>query len=795
MLQFLLSDNESLAQYLNGSFVSLDDIKRRMLLKRRTQNLYVPDHLYRLEQEDVFDNMETLNDVFTKGLVALASNYLELERNKIYVKAEQQNSLQELLTHLPPLLLQCALLYRNAEPINKKNPDDLKTYFRDFILPNTQYTAIPSSRIPQLDHYLKERNGLHDLHMHLNGALETDQVWQDYLFYPNSIYNDLKKGFRNPKVREQLEQESSLLEPLAYVRSLKIAQKLRQVFFDYIFITEIKAYTDKYALLADLLNEQSNFQGSYKHPFVELIYSGEKHYPYLMSVEGLMYVLILQEISTYRNGVLSSIFHFYLQILGLTNRLLVQQTHQNGFEQFQKHTLNELRESSEKRYLRRYHQMHGNDLRHIRFLEGRFSPKRTKDKMVDFIDTIVEGWTKLRQDVSAIKEIELPEGPELRLIAHFIKKADNKPDLFIRHKALRYEIFQCGKVLGLLLKHHPSYQEKVTGVDAAASEFDAPPEVFASVFRMMRRYGIKHFTYHAGEDFYHILDGLRSIYEAIAFCDLRKGDRIGHATATGISSQLWGETVGQKLHLRKGDHLDNLIFSYHLIVSNKIESLHVALPFIIDEVSNLSFQIYNEHYPISVLVDAWLMRQCCPVHATGVNRDDVILKPIFDEKEWCFLTEKKFVKYRRGMRSNASWRIFQNYHDYRYRKKYDEIISINPFDIMNPEQIQVLQLALLAEMNSREIVIETLPTSNVRIGFHKDFSTYHLYNWIKWREEGKSIPPIIVGSDDTGIFATNIYNEYANIYCALLHHHHMPHSRVMEVIKKLDEDSRIYRFE
>ena len=97
-------------------------------------------------------------------------------------------------------------------------------------------------------------------------------------------------------------------------------------------------------------------------------------------------------------------------------------------------------------------------------------------------------------------------------------------------------------------------------------------------------------------------------------------------------------------------------------------------------------------------------------------------------------------------------------------------------------------------MTKKEIVIETLPTSNVRIGFHKDFSTYHLFNWTKWRAEGKSIPPIVVGSDDTGIFATNIYNEYANIYCMLLNTHHMPHSQIMDIIKRLDEDSHIYKF-
>jgi len=41
-----------------------------------------------------------------------------------------------------------------------------------------------------------------------------------------------------------------------------------------------------------------------------------------------------------------------------------------------------------------------------------------------------------------------------------------------------------------------------------------------------------------------------------------------------------------------------------------------------------------------------------------------------------------------------------------------------------------------------------------------------------------------------GIFFT-----YANIYCMLLNYHKLSHSQIMEMIKKLDEDSHIYRFE
>ena len=797
MLKFLLSDNESLASYMQGKFASFDDLKRRMLLRKRAENSNIPDHIYRLEQMKTFQNVSSLSDMLTTGLEEFVGTYLELEGKRVYVKPEQQNNWQEVITFIPPLLLQCVLLHKKTYIDFKSQAGELHSYFKDFLLPNTRYTAIPHARIPQLEYFIKQQNGLHDLHMHLNGALETDQVWQDYLFNPTGIYKDLKKGFTIPKVKEQMEQESHLFDPLTYVTLLKAAQKLRQYFFYYLFPYANSGYENfsKEGLLLEFMSNESGLSGSYRHPFLSLITNNEDRYPHLMSIEALMYTLILHEMRTNKNELLASYFHFYILILGLTNRLLVQQTHQNGFEQFQKHTLNELRESSEKIFLRRYYQMHGNDLSHIRFLEGRFSPKNSQKGMLAFLDSISKGWDKLKEDICIENEhLPVSQLPELRLIAHFIKRTDDKPDLYIRHKALRYDISQKAKVLELLLKNHPSYCKKIVAVDAAASEFDAPPEVFAPVFRQMRRAGVKHFTYHAGEDFYHIISGIRAIYEAMTFCDLQKGDRIGHATASGLSPQQWKEIIGSTLLIKQGDYLDDLIFSYHLIVSSKTEALHKVLPFITNRVNELSFQVYNHYYPIAVLEKAWLMRQCCPSHALELDRENIISKKIYNEAEWCFMIDKGFVNSRKDIADNRVWEVFNAYHNSRHRANFDEIIAIDPFEILKINDIEELQLALLNEMTKKEIVIETLPTSNVRIGFHKNFSTYHLVNWIRWHEEGRSIPPIVVGSDDTGIFATNIYNEYANIYCMLLNTHNMPHSKVMSIIKRLDEDSRIYRF-
>lgn len=56
---------------------------------------------------------------------------------------------------------------------------------------------------------------------------------------------------------------------------------------------------------------------------------------------------------------------------------------------------------------------------------------------------------------------------------------------------------------------------------------------------------------------------------------------------------------------------------------------------------------------------------------------------------------------------------------------------------------------MLAFMHKREIIIEALPTSNLRIGYHRILNSYQLFNWHKWKLDGNPILPIVLGIDDS----------------------------------------------
>lgn len=398
----------------------------------------------------------------------------------------------------------------------------------------------------------------------------------------------------------------------------------------------------------------------------------------------------------------------------------------------------------------------------------------------------------------------------MKLVAHFIKAPDVKPDDKIRHRVLRYKIWNQALVLAYLKKNGSTYMKDVVAIDAASSEFDTPPEVFAPVFRMLRRNGFKHFTYHAGEDFFHIVSGLRAIYEAVEFNDLKAGDRIGHATASGISPRMWRDNIGKRMLIRKGEYLDDLLYVYHLIVNSVgdtslLESLKPKIPFLANRIQEYSNDIYGEFYSLKSLEAAWMLRKFCPIMLSTILLSEAegwqVFKggnpfglaqelSVFDFQEWCEI-RKELGK---NCVSNESTVICMKYHSRTCREKYDEIIEIDVEDCFSLEEMELLQLAVLHYLHEKEIVIETLPTSNVRIGHHASFETYHLWNWIRWEQEGYSIPPIVVGSDDAGIFATNIFNEFANIYCFLIHVKGVSHTKAMTIISQFEKNARIYKF-
>ena len=719
-ISYLLTDHLSLSSYQEGEDVTLDDIERRLMIIAREHNHVIPHHYLRLVSNSSFRGIEKKSQVFTQALPQLAEDFLEKRNNRIYVKIEKFNAWQEQIAYIPPMLLISAYIFKNVIASITDITSD--SFYNQYIAPNLGNTSLIPPYISQLEELKKENNGFNDLHIHLNGTMETDSVWLDILHYPERVIHNMEESAKGNKLaKEQYEQFDNWTKPDKLKHLISQAVKLRETLFSKI---------SKIVPVNEAFTRQA---------------------------ESSLYISVLHYLSMYPdNKKVASSFHHYLLILGLVNQMLVQQPQCFGFEQFQHYTSNGLREYSEQEYEQRFLQLAGNQLDNIKIIEGRFSPKDTQDKNNQLIDKIRRGWLLLNNRQGCNKS-------NIRLIAHFIKRAD-KQKKDIRFKELRLKNRKICEALISLRNSGSKNGKAIVGIDAAASEFDTSPEVFAPVFKKLREKGFQHFTYHAGEDFYHLLGGLRAIYEAITFLDLQRGDRIGHATAAGVAPETWAHNVGCEVVVPIGTYMDDLLFVYNLISNNECKALDSLMPRLYMRITELSREIYpNDDFQVYDLIYAWKRRQ-----------EDIL--ELADSGE---LNNIKALK---------------RYHQKEYVEKYKKEIKVKIFEILDEKALREVQLAVLKIMHHKEIAIETLPTSNIFIGYHNSFHTYHLVNWIRWEKEGKPIPPIVLGTDDAGIFATNIYNEYCHIYTLLVYEYDFCINEAFEIIRKINRDANFYTF-
>ena len=151
------------------------------------------------------------------------------------------------------------------------------------------------------------------------------------------------------------------------------------------------------------------------------------------------------------------------------------------------------------------------------------------------------------------------EIPDNYYVLHFPKKAFNSQELekegkliiYPRNDVSRTKAERCARGLRKYIIWEQGKGQRVYGIDACSNEIGCRPETFATEFRYLRyvselrykipwyRTTVEHYeelglTYHAGEDFLDITDGIRAIDEAINFLELQKNDRLGHAIALGI---------------------------------------------------------------------------------------------------------------------------------------------------------------------------------------------------------------------------------------------------------------------
>jgi adenosine deaminase len=822
----LFRNKRSLAAYLAADALpSAKDLRQNLHLQERRDDVRRPEHFLNNAKVKLLpDTWATLGAIIAGIVDSLAKTYLQPGAGPpLAVPADKFEEWQDLLTDAPPLLLLARALLRKHGDLaiapSQPTASELRSAFQHLDR-QARAPLLPSIRDPRLEELIETR-GLDDLHIHLNGSTEADLVWLDVLDKPSKFAEKFWDGKPDKKAHWQLQQEEPDLTCSDLLRRWQLAGVLRQELARYVLrgprgndpgATNSPTGGPAEPTLRDLTDViRQNGSGvasftrhySNRHPLAAEWGGWIAEQPRAQQ-EILLLIQCLHVLPRAKHEWFAHGFYLYLLLWSQFRRLTVQQTDQYGFDQFQRITVNQLREYTETRYVDRVRDLQVSRSGGLDHLEGRFAPKDTYAKSMNLLRSMVSDFGtahcpsvpiefrgKLQTLLKAQQEPAAAPPMRIRLVGHFVKAEDKalrnkeRPGLRVRHRELRNGLDEQWHVLRRQLQRYPELASIITGFDAAANELHAPPEVFAPLFRSIRAQEFWNFTFHAGEDFVHLLSGMRAVYEAMFFLELGAGNRIGHGTAIGVLPSQWREAIGPKVYMTRHDRLDDLVLARRWLLDLGRPN---GLAHLEDDISDLAQAIYGERLAPGLLYAAWRLRDLDPRLDIQDNPSNRPLFRVDQQAEWdkAHKAQKEF---------SEAYKLFCRYHHDDVIFKGREIIEVDSVPdqgALGSDALVAIQRHLHDEVRRRGLAIEVLPTSNVRIGVYRRYRDHHLFRWLGLT--GEPALPVVLGTDDPGIFATNLRNEYAHVLIELDRRGAVGGLQPIDVLERIVRDGKRFRF-
>ncbi|WP_028904474.1 hypothetical protein [Prevotella sp. P6B4] len=428
-----------------------------------------------------------------------------------------------------------------------------------------------------------------------------------------------------------------------------------------------------------------------------------------------------------------------------------------------------------------------------RYHETRITPKLSDEDMdnvvdkniaeIDFCDNAIENsMFRSRNETESLHWTYC-------YIYHFIKENDKIKEELLevepRHHLLREKVKK--QALGIydlrnslkINKRGEYYADRIVGIDAANSEIAARPEVFAQAFRFLRRHQITHkqnyrpadlgITYHVGEDFMDIVDGLRAVDESIRFLQLEKGDRIGHGLVLGVDVEKYYQLRNYTVALSLQMQMDNAAWLWKRLTQMGLyDKCRAELEHRFGICFRRVYPEYGGTPNIDLFYSSMLLRGDNPScydsygkvnnrynHVTGWGNKALVRSKVCDE----------------ARKQREACRLYYLYHyskDWRLNSKVYDTWEVD--DEMCHAICQVQQ-KLLQEVENLGIAIECNPTSNFKIG-EIDRYDHHPITKFNTIDRQSQYPrhdiSVSINTDDKGVFSTSIEREYALVAHALI---------------------------
>lgn len=619
--------------------------------------------------------------------------------------------------------------------------------------------------------YTFERKGLCELHSHLMASTNTFEI--TWVCLMNHIANKSSK-FEKLSSRHEPSRSTELSDELYIL--ITEAAKLRWLMYQCLVHDELDAANlivntrpKADSIDSDTETERNQYC---KNNGVKWIPDYISIYPDSpMSVyagERWLLYSVLKRIYATNDPNLTKALYRYILAKSLLRSYFIQLNRNIGFSNFQRYQ--DIKISFlNKKYRTLVSSLplwEASEHNFTKIFETRIIPVKTAEDLSTQINDVTK-WRQAHDCPVRPKKSETGNH-EWALIFHFLKRVDEDPDPKKRNSEVRAKTKD-----GSLNLETIKEQLHVRGIDAASSELACRPEAFGQGFRFLRHYGFDA-TFHAGEDFFDIADGLRAIDEAIFFLDLHASDRIGHALALGIDAEKYYETRHYTVAMSKQYMLDNAVW-----ILMRSRELGIGVDprtewFLNDTYVKLVKEIgysddSGEGFPyIRDYWDSMALRGDDPDCYSDDKSCAVTAK--LSPETWEFyakLDNERTNSVRRYNRSAV--RLYGDYHGNSTIRKNGELVKAFALTHGYVRVIIELQNAMMRMVSKRQLCIECCPSSNLRIGRLDRFDEHPIFRFMPLRDSQNRYPlAVTVNTDDLGVFSTSLPNEYSLLALALL---------------------------
>lgn len=426
----------------------------------------------------------------------------------------------------------------------------------------------------------------------------------------------------------------------------------------------------------------------------------------------------------------------------------------------------------------------------LKQLEVRIGPQNTSQQLSKSIKWIDDNVAKKQFELICSDTNEVADITDKYFyVIHFLKgrkmvwsgKSGSLP--VCREYYKRKDFEKQAKAIRELRKKRLYGAYEICGIDAASNEVNFRPECLGQVFRYLtntktdneshfsiddKQLPDLHKTYHVGEDFYDIIDGLRAIDEAIRFLELGNGDRIGHGVVLGLDVNAWYKRHPQ-VAIPTQNILDNIAWALDKIRKwnlNITADLYAKLKMAFD---NYYDKIYycdksKDNYGPDLLsyIKAWKMRGDNPDCYSSTDFDQSVLKDkSLTEWDRCAIRKKHAFKDLKDY--PIVYNIIHRYHfDARLKELAREVVCYTA----SPEYVELtrqLQIKMRNYVLEKGVAVESCPSSNFLISNLDDFKeipTFKLFPIVESQDNFIRLN-VSINTDDQGIFFTSLQKEYA----------------------------------